>query len=129
MALIAEYLIKQYGWYEGLAMAIDAAEGKCVYCTEPLLETRIGYSSIVMDHLLPKSLYEDFEWDTRNHVLSCASCNSMKGNWDPLLEGESAAEMLDSSKKILIERAKIELNKKIHDRQSEWEDICAKFTS
>ncbi|MCW9023344.1 MAG: HNH endonuclease [Gammaproteobacteria bacterium] len=117
-----EKLMKIYGWYEGIARALIDSNGYCVFCGENLVETRLGYSSIVMDHLLPKSKYPDLEYEFHNHILSCSSCNGMKGNFDPLHEGEEAKSMLQNRQEI-IDRCKHYLSKSIRDRKEEWLEI------
>ena len=129
MNKIAEFLKLEMDWYEGLARAIECANGNCVYCGENLVETRLGYSSIEMDHLLPKSIYKKVEWDFDNHVLSCSSCNGMKKNWNPLEEGENALEMLRGNKQEIINRVSDYLSDKIEARENEWQRVRAKFTS
>ncbi len=118
-----KFLIEDFGWHEGLAAAFVEAKGVYQYCEKSLLDTELGYSSIVMDHLLPQSMYPEFAQDTRNHVLSCSSCNSMKGSSDILQEGENPEEMLASDKSVLIDRARENLNHKINGRRKEWEAI------
>ncbi len=115
-------LMLKYGWYEGIAHALVDADGKCVYCGENLLVTRLGYSSIVMDHLLPTAIYPAFEKNIENHVLSCASCNWMKSKYDPLFNGESDEDMLQK-RDILIERCRNHLKPKIDARYNEWKSI------
>ncbi len=118
-----KFLIDDFDWYEGTALALVEAKGVCQYCGENLLDTELGYSSIALDHLLPKSTYPAFEWDMRNYVLSCAYCNSRKGSSDMLQEGENAERMLASNKSVLIDRARESLKPKISGRRKEWEAI------
>ncbi len=117
-----EILKTKYRWYEGIARALVDAKGRCVYCGEDLMDTRLGYSSIVMDHLLPKAIYSEFEHNYTNHVLSCSSCNSIKGNFDPVRNGENPQSMLEN-RELLIERCIAHLKAKIDARKLEWEDI------
>jgi len=125
MSSTAEFLMSTYGWSEGIARAMERTAGICECCCEDLLSSRAGYSSIVMDHLLPKSKYESEERNLENHVLSCASCNSMKGNYDPLREGEKPAEMLRSHRDELIQRVRAYLKDKIYERKLEWQAVGA----
>jgi len=113
-------LIKEFGYFEGIALAVIQAQGCCVYCHEDLLANQLGYSSITMDHLLPKTLYPEVAWDNRNHVLACSSCNGMKGSHDPLNAGEAATEMLISRQAELIERVREYLASAIEKRRAEW---------
>jgi len=117
------FLITKYNYFEGLAQALVKAKGKCVFCNEDLLETRLGYSSIVMDHLLPKKLYLELEWNFKNHVLSCSSCNSLKGSYDPLEKKEDSIKMITSHREQLIMRVTEYLKDKISLRKKEWEEI------
>ena len=125
MSSTKEVLMSTYGWSEGIARAMERAAGICEYCCEDLLSSRLGYSSIVMDHLLPKSKYESEERNLETAVLSCVSCNSMKGNYDPLREGEKPAEMLRSHRDELIQRVRAHLKDKIDERKREWQAVRA----
>ena len=113
-----QILKSKYRWYEGTALVLIEANGKCVYCGENLMDTRLGYSSMVMDHLLPKAIYPVVEYDYRNHVLSCVSCNSMKGNYDLLEGGENPDNMLNN-REILVRRCIDYLQPKIDSRKLE----------
>ena len=123
MSLREALLIKEFGYFEGIAQAVVNADGHCVYCREDLLQTRLGYSSITMDHLLPKSLHPELAWEKSNHVLACSSCNGMKGNYNPLQAGEVGAEMLSAQQSQLIERVRSYLAVAIQKRRSEWERV------
>lgn len=125
--LKVKFLINEHGYYEGIAHALVEAKGCCVFCGENILKTRLGYSSLVMDHLLPKAIFPELEREIRNHVLSCSSCNSMKGNHDPLLEGESPKEMVEKNRDELIRRVQILLAEKILQREEEWKSIRDKI--
>ena len=71
---------------------------RCVYCGRDLLEDVDAYMAGVLDHLIPTaSLSENTD---ENKVLSCATCNTLKGNHDPR-QGESGV-----AKEQLIERAR-----------------------
>jgi len=123
--------MKEFGWYKGLARAVVDAKGCCVYCEEDLLVTRLGYSSIVMDHLLPRSVFSqpEIEANHDNHVLACSSCNGMKENFNPLQPGEDPLWMLSEKQSLLIERVREALGDKIEARKTEWSAIQKKITS
>ena len=129
MGEVAKYLINSHGWYEGIANALERSRGLCEYCRENLLATRPGYSSIVMDHLLPKSIYPDVEWNLNNHALACSSCNAMKGKYDPLEKNEDPVEMVLEQREELVKRVQVHLSESIEKRTQEWKSIRDKFHS
>jgi len=51
--------------------------GRCAYC-----ERAITMSEMTCDHVIPKSRGGQYEWT--NIVSSCPSCNSLKGDSDPV---------------------------------------------
>ena len=123
MNSIADFLINDYGWYEGTAKAMERADGICEYCREDLLSSRAGYSSICIDHLLPRAKYQSEEINLDNYALSCSSCNTMKQAYDPLLKGEDAKKMLSEKRNDLIQRVQTHLKPKIEKRMQEWQHI------
>lgn len=122
----AEKVLRQeYRWYEGIAKAAVSSNGYCVYCDEDLLESLVSYSAMQMDHLLPKSKYPEFEWNTENHVLCCFSCNGMKGNYDPAECLDVPDGMALTAQKVeLIRRVKAHLSVRIGKRKAEWEKVA-----
>ena len=123
------YLRDTRGWHEGLARATAKAKGICSYCEENLMTSRVGYSSITLDHLLPKSLYPELEEHPNNHVLSCASCNTMKRTWNPIRDGEEALKMLENHREELISRVQESLTEAIEKRYIQWQEVKKYFTS
>jgi hypothetical protein len=76
-----------------------------------------------MDHILPKSAFPDLEDDFENHVLCCASCNTMKGTWNPLKENEDARQMILQYQAELILRIRNWLDPKISARTKQWHEV------
>ncbi len=118
-------LVETLGWHKGTAEAHVRSSGKCEYCENDLLNSRLEYSCMQIDHLLPKSKYRDDEWNFENWLTSCSMCNSMKGLYDPLLEGESPTAMLSSNKEILIKRVRDYLQSGLDHRESEYKVVKA----
>jgi hypothetical protein len=113
----------KYHWHQDLAKAMEESNGCCVYCKVNLLESRIAYYSITLDHLLPKSKYPKIEAHLENHVLSCNACNSIKRNFDALGEGEDPLQMLQSNRDELIRRAEEFINARSEERNKELDEI------
>jgi 5-methylcytosine-specific restriction endonuclease McrA len=109
-------------WYAEVFVAYG---GKCVYCDEDLVSNRIAYSAAMIDHLLPRSKYPDFEVNQMNLVLSCASCNSIKNSRDPLNPGEDPEEMLKNNRAELIQRVRNEVQGEVRRRNGTWEKVAA----
>jgi hypothetical protein len=66
---------------------------RCAYCDRDLLKDRgIAYFFSHSDHVLPQSKYPQLINTPTNRVLSCRSCNTIKGDWNP-----------NSANKIVIE--------------------------
>lgn len=55
----------------------DEQENKCCYCKREL-----GYDikDVDIEHILPKSQFGQFTFNTKNLALSCPGCNTKKGN-------------------------------------------------
>ncbi|MBA8868320.1 HNH endonuclease [Pantoea agglomerans] len=64
------------------AALIKETRGKCVYCESKILHVHHGD----VEHILPKSLYEDQTFEWKNLTLACEICNQNKSNRDPNLE-------------------------------------------
>lgn len=96
-----------------------------------MLASRSGYSSIVVDHILPKGHYPQLAEEPNNHALACSSCNTMKGAYDPMTDSERNfhAELCDDKRKKLIELVREHLQVKIADREREWKRIRNAFNS
>lgn len=115
-----EQLQEEFKYYVGTARAAVEANGICVYCREDLLASRLGYSSMEREHLIPKEAHPELEWEALNEVLSCRSCNSLKGKYNPLQDDESALEMLRFRRTDLIERVRGYMKEPIETREREW---------
>jgi len=62
---------------------------RCAYCDTDLLSTRgTCYCYFSEDHLLPKSLYPELEFERENLILCCRHCNLLKLNYDPNKDGQ-----------------------------------------
>ena len=114
-------------WDENTSKAMVEANGYCVYCHEDLLLTRTAYSAGRKEHLLPKKKYPEFEDCPENHVLSCESCNSLKGTKCVIENGEDPEHMLKTKRTVLIERARKSIEKEIVRNERLWVDIRKKF--
>ena len=75
-------LIEKHNFNEGTALAYVESEGRCIYCGTELLENLLSYFSADIDHLLPKSTYPEQKNNIHNWVLSCHTCNLLKGKID-----------------------------------------------
>ena len=68
---------------KGLFQAWEKCGGVCAYCEQPLdlRDITRGPHSPVVDHVVPLS--RGGKDVARNRVLSCRSCNTIKGNRTP----------------------------------------------
>lgn len=114
----ADRLQREFGFHPDVAAAAAEANGSCCYCGEDLLASRVGYSSIARDHLVPS-----YRGSALNAVLACTSCKNMKADFDPLHESENAEQMLREEKDRLIQRVRTHLQKQIIARKSEWYQV------
>ncbi len=82
---------------------------------------RQGFASATVDHLLPKGIYDDnIVEHPNNWILSCSCCNSTKGKYNLLTQGEKAIEMLESDRDDLIARAKKYISGKMLEYDRDW---------
>ncbi len=109
---------------DSIATAFVKAHVRCEYCGYDLLRDRQGYASATVDHLLPKGTYdENVAENPNNWALSCFCCNSTKGKYDVLEQGEDANVMLNSERGKLIDRAKKYISGKMLEYDRQW--LCA----
>lgn len=113
----------EIGYWWPPAIATVEYEGNCGYCEEDLLATRTGYSSMYVDHLLPKEQFPEWSASDLNYVLACSSCNSMKGAYSPLGLNEDCGDMLRKHKEVLVARVREYLRDKISARKREWQRV------
>ena len=118
------------GGFEAWAKVIPRAKGKCEYCGRELVKDQYGYDTAHKDHLLPMKLYPELGDNSDNWVLSCYSCNIVKGTFNCLDKDESPEDMINQEQKRaeLIERVKKEIKAKLEEREKHWKkvrDICA----
>ena len=99
-------------WLEG--------NGRCTYCGRDVLHDRLGFACQVGDHLLPQGHYQQFSGDTRNEILCCSLCNSVKGDFDPLFDGEDPGEMLEHHRRTLVQRAREYI---LQQRLDHWDSL------
>lgn len=62
------------------ALAVEFA-CRCAYCDKPMLETVDAYKEWQTDHIIP--VCQGGGDTLLNYVLSCRTCNFIKGRWDP----------------------------------------------
>ncbi len=106
---------------DSIATAFVKAYGRCEYCGVDLLRDRQGYASASVDHLLPKGTYdENVAEHPNNWVLSCSCCNSAKGTYDVLEQGEDANDMVENKREVLIPRAKKYISGKMLEYDRQW---------
>lgn len=80
----AKFVIFQKFNRELKDLLIKESQNRCVYCEETVGITSFG----VIDNYYPKSLYPNLAIDWENLFLSCQHCNTLKGRFDPRIEGE-----------------------------------------
>lgn len=114
-----ERLENELGFSRSLAFAYVRARGRCEYCGLDLLMSRQGYASAELDHLLPQSKYKEYVSDNRNLVLSCRTCNGVKGSVDLLGTNEDAEEAL-SDRELLVNRARRDIAGKMALYDENW---------
>jgi len=119
----AKRLIEEHGWEEGTAIAHVNSNCHCEYCGDDLLTSWRPYYSMQIDHLLPKHLHDGHRFNFANYVSSCPTCNHVKGRFNPLRDGEDANNMLSQNRSRLIERVCNHLDKKIAEKEHEFEVI------
>jgi 5-methylcytosine-specific restriction endonuclease McrA len=114
-------LVNEFHYVESIARVFVEYGCICPYCGEDLLSSRASYSSIYIDHLLPKSKYPDLEWDQRNLVACCSSCNLMKQELNvlDLYKDIDPKNALDN-KQDLINKVKASLFERFEYRQKEY---------
>lgn len=128
MGEVADWLMREWGWHEEIARALERTLGYCEYCHEDLLASRPGYSSIVLDHLIPVN-FKEKNLVSANFVLSCSSCNQMKHGFNPIKEGEDADQMVLNNREDLVQRVRERLEQKIEGRTEEWKKIKERVRS
>ncbi|MCH7295825.1 HNH endonuclease [Acinetobacter higginsii] len=60
---------------------LNQTNNTCFYCKHQIPSQHGRYWDI--DHILPKSLYSNFLFESENLIVSCVDCNSAKGNKNP----------------------------------------------
>jgi 5-methylcytosine-specific restriction endonuclease McrA len=73
-----------------------AKKKNCKICGKWLGEVN---SPIFHDHLLEKSVYEQFALDERNLILCCSDCHTLKTNG---FTKEKHKELINQAKEILL---------------------------
>ena len=106
------------GWRAHMAEQWVASNGRCTYCGRDVLHDRLGFASQCGDHLLPRRHYAAYADDERNEILCCSLCNSVKGHFDPLVEGEDPDTMLGPEKHAVVQRARDYI---LQQRQEIWD--------
>lgn len=92
--------VGEIAWSAAMIVMYLRCEGKCVYCKRDMLENYIvSQFDAQRDHLLPKREYPELENVPSNWVLSCSSCNKLKGTWDANDEGPRAQPELTSHRR------------------------------
>lgn len=98
---------------------------KCAYCGKNMFESVDNYKEWQTDHIVPLSKSDDNSYE--NCVLSCRTCNFIKGTWNPLdhLQEKSATrtELIEICKQYISEKrevtqSQIEQYKKIVGKRS-----------
>ncbi len=119
--LLIQELKTKLKFHDSIATAFVKARGRCEYCGYDLLRDRQGYASATVDHLLPKGTYgENVAEHPNNWVLSCSCCNSTKGKYDVLEQGEDANDMVENKREVLIHRAKKYISGKMPEYDRDW---------
>ena len=78
----ARRLMNELDWRKRWAVPFARSGGRCEYCGLDLLRDRLGFTTGVVDHLLPKSKYPKLADETDNWVYSCPHCNTIKSTTD-----------------------------------------------
>jgi len=72
---------------------------KCVYCKSKI---RQGTTAIPIEHVVPKSKYSQFTFESKNLVLSCPMCNIQKGTKETLTDPLGTAYPTDKAGFLII---------------------------
>ncbi|EPI8558718.1 HNH endonuclease [Vibrio fluvialis] len=78
---------------------------KCAYCDKDMFESVDSYKEWQTDHLVPFSKSNDDTYE--NCVLSCRTCNFIKGTWNPeqnQAEPLSRIELIGRARKYVFEK-------------------------
>lgn len=90
------------------------AKGRCEYCGRDLIEDRIGYGSIQIDHIFPQSKGGDDSLD--NLALSCSICNSVKSDW-------ISVEIDSTNRHGKLVAARLYIEKKMENHNTVWNGV------
>lgn len=118
-----ETLERELDFTHGTAVAYVRACGRCEYCGCDLIMSRQGYAIAEIDHLLPKSEFEEHLLEECNFVLSCRPCNGVKRDVSVLKPGETAEEMLTHHRLKLIERVRRHISKEMKQYNKNWRRV------
>lgn len=84
---VAHSLREELNFEDGAALAWARTCGRCEYCGRDLLTDRLAYAAGECDHVLPLNAYPQLHDELENRALSCSLCNSLKGDFNPLMAG------------------------------------------
>lgn len=83
---------------------------RCAYCGKHLFTDFDTFMGSTLDHIVPKRAeppLSEAEFESEdNRALACATCNVLKGGWDPR-EGDmsrSKEQLIDRAREIIFQR-------------------------
>jgi len=116
-------LMKFFKYHSNTAKLYVETKGKCEYCGIDLFTNILTYYSSDIDHILPKSKYQQLKDNDLNTALSCKICNQSKGRRDFLKKGEDPIIMLTENRQELINRVKEYVKIKRQEKENEYNEI------
>ncbi|MBJ6934211.1 HNH endonuclease [Vibrio cholerae] len=116
MSSIYDELIATGQWGDREIRLCIEFDFKCAYCKKDMLKSVENYKEWQTDHIVPYSKSGDDSYD--NCVLSCRTCNFIKGTWNPLsvLNGEpvSRDKLIQLSQNYVLEKREC-IESQIHE--------------
>lgn len=138
------YWSGRQGWGQYQLTGWILHNGTCVYCKTDLRDPRklIPGKEQATDHLLPKSKYSELKEVDLNQLPCCATCNMLKGEFDPSIGVKEGIRLTKDDLKVqetrdtLIQKTKDYLDEKTAGRKprfddedlADWEEAMRKWT-
>lgn len=92
---------------------------RCIYCGSDLSASALTIATATHDHVVPRCLFTPESEANRgvNLVACCALCNSLKGNWHPMLPEDQAWQ----SRASFINAARRSIEEAAHGRYERYQ--------
>lgn len=104
----AKMLNKQLGAsHEPFSSVGLRANYRCEYCGFDVLSSRQAWHGTHWDLILPKMRHPTLALNFNNYALACASCNTLKHDYDPACNEprwQDLIDLTDEERELLIQR-------------------------